>query len=778
MKSPSRRWLWSGFCILALTLAAGAFFYDALFGDRLTLLWDASDYHLPNWNLVSRLWRHGSLPSWNPFLFNGYPIAAEPHSQVFYPPNVLLTLFGEFTPRVEYFQIVLHLLLGGVSTYLLAGLWMESRAARVLAGLVYMLNGFTWNHIEHVAILDTAAWFPFVLYAVERAWRQSTPRALVLGALSVALLVLAGHPQVFYYSLFVVGLTAAFWAIECRRSGPGSALRPLVVLAACAAVGLLLCAVQLLPTQEFSALSNRSGKVPLDIALGGGFSLPHLMTLVQPDFFGSVRGPFVGDSDISQSSLYFGALPLLLVGVALSATQSRRSVYLAIMALFALLVTMGREGHVFAVLYRIVPFFGMFRAPSHFAFVFILFAALLAGHGLDALQRNDFRPGRYLAYLAALGLAVVLLLHFKAHPDPRLSASIAKGWAMLAGAALSVVVLLVLHRRGVLSGNACGAIAVALTFCELYVTGVNATTLGTRAGADTFCEAWTSPLISAVDGLPGKACRHPEEPPLDAPHAASAYRLHVDSQTYKEGNPTTNSLALARIGMDRSLFHEIFLTDGWDPMVLRRHANFHLLVQRISAANAASSVEDRLAAMGRVLAAAAVKHVLFPRGDLRHLEQTLPRAYFVDRARWVPDEKSALELLEDPGFDVYSQVIIESPGAPPARSEDGMSGRRWIPVRFVAQTTSEVQLEVDAERPGYVVFVDSFYPGWEAWVDGQPAELLRANQSFKAVAVGAGRHEVRFSFRSRWMRWGAVISLATLLALVGLGLWRRQLPGR
>ena len=187
--------MWGAVYVAAMTALVAFFFRDGLFGDDLTLIWDGADYHFPTLNLVSRLWRSGHLPLWNPFLFNGYPLFAQPHYQVFYPPNLLITLATAFTPRVVYLQVVLHLLLGGMFTTLLAGFWMRSWPARILAGVVYALNGYTWNHFEHDAIINTAAWLPFVLYALERAWRRWTAGSFALAVASIALLILAGPPS-------------------------------------------------------------------------------------------------------------------------------------------------------------------------------------------------------------------------------------------------------------------------------------------------------------------------------------------------------------------------------------------------------------------------------------------------------------------------------------------------------------------------------------------------------------------------------------------------------
>jgi hypothetical protein len=44
------------------------------------------------------------------------------------------------------------------------------------------------------------------------------------------------------------------------------------------------------------------------------------------------------------------------------------------------------------------------------------------------------------------------------------------------------------------------------------------------------------------------------------------------------------------------------------------------------------------------------------------------------------------------------------------------------------------------------VLNDVWHPWWRAELDGAPAPMLKANVLFRAVAVGPGRHRVRFAF--------------------------------
>ena len=74
------------------------------------------------------------------------------------------------------------------------------------------------------------------------------------------------------------------------------------------------------------------------------------------------------------------------------------------------------------------------------------------------------------------------------------------------------------------------------------------------------------------------------------------------------------------------------------------------------------------------------------------------------------------------------------------------------------------------EGPRILTFVDAAYPGWSATVDGEPAELLLANDAFKAIELPPGTHEVRFTFTSRRMWIGLAVSLATLAGSAVLGL--------
>jgi len=60
------------------------------------------------------------------------------------------------------------------------------------------------------------------------------------------------------------------------------------------------------------------------------------------------------------------------------------------------------------------------------------------------------------------------------------------------------------------------------------------------------------------------------------------------------------------------------------------------------------------------------------------------------------------------------------------------------------------------------VLTDVWHPWWRAEVDGVSAEILKADVLFRAVAVPAGRHTVRFTFHPFA---GALAELRGMLSL-------------
>jgi hypothetical protein len=149
---------------------------------------------------------------------------------------------------------------------------------------------------------------------------------------------------------------------------------------------------------------------------------------------------------------------------------------------------------------------------------------------------------------------------------------------------------------------------------------------------------------------------------------------------------------------------------------------------------------------------------------LRAVVDALPRAYFVTQARPAPDYQAALSTLLAPDFDPGREVVIMD-AKPAATAESGPPER--IDATIEIDSPQQVALRVETSGPGWLVLTDTWYPGWQATVDGQPARIWQANAAFRAVRLEQrGLHQIAFVYKPRTFTFGLWTSLLTLVTVI------------
>ncbi len=153
------------------------------------------------------------LPLWNPYLWAGTPFLADGQHSSLYPLSLIFLLlplheaYGWFT--------VLQFWLAGVAMYVLARTLGAVRIGGLLAGIVYQLSSVYVVSTVFTMIIAAMAWLPLLLAAIEMVIRQQmaggSGKTLLYatgGALALGCQVLAGHPEITYYTGLVMGVYA------------------------------------------------------------------------------------------------------------------------------------------------------------------------------------------------------------------------------------------------------------------------------------------------------------------------------------------------------------------------------------------------------------------------------------------------------------------------------------------------------------------------------------------------------------------------------------------
>ena len=313
----------------------------------------------PEQNFIYRLFaavslKQGVFPFWNPYVFSGMPFFADVQAAVLYPLNLLLTPFASadwLSPLLVEYQIIGHILLAGIFMYWLCRDLGIGAAASVLGSFVFMFSGTMTAHIFHSNLIQTAAWFPLIIFLFRRMMERRSLLYLGLAGLALATAFLAGYPQLMLYTYYWLGIYGLF--IMFRRTGEKRfAVAPRAVqgglFAALIALSVGMTAIQLLPTNE---LGNNSSRPSLEFheSCEGSLYPYRFVTAVVPKFFGLPNDAYwgIGPDDVRggvhyywETAVYCGIIPLLLAGVALIFSRTPMVMFLAIMAFVSFLLSM------------------------------------------------------------------------------------------------------------------------------------------------------------------------------------------------------------------------------------------------------------------------------------------------------------------------------------------------------------------------------------------------------------------------------------------------------
>jgi hypothetical protein len=745
----------AGWPILA-TLAAFALAWlvlvaPFLFGD-LTIPWDAKAHFYPQLVFLARALHAGDSPFWTPNVFAGHPQIADPQSLIFSPPYLLLAaLQPEPSFRQADAVVLVMLWLGGgaVIVYFRDRVWHPAGA--LVAALAFAFGASAAWRIQHVGEIVSLAWFAITLMLLDRAlWRASKAYGLAAG-LTAGLMVL-GRDQVALLSTYALALFV-IWHILAAPQRPWVSLqRAIPCLVSGLVGGLAIATIPLLLTHDLAQQSNRA-VIDLVGAERGSLHPASLLTAIVPNLFGA-DGPLAqfwgppsptwGFTDLflarNMGQVYLGALPILVliaIGVGRGALWSRPVGYFSFALGAALLYALGRYTPAFRLFY-LLPGVDLFRRPADATFLIGALAAILAGYCLHILVSGEGgRPSRRelvaaLIVLAALFAGAMALAAFKGTLGLALAPLLRAALTILVAAALIIAI------GRLPTAGAVAAAGLLMTADLGFNNGPNESTALPAATYDVLRPASTNPTIAL----------------LKARLAAAARPDRRDR------------VELAAIGFhwpNASLVHDLDHDLGYNPLRLK------LFVDVTGAGDQVAVPDQRQFAplfpsyrskmadlMGLRFIATGVPVEMIDRalrpGDLALIGRTadayvyenpraMPRVLFASQAR-LADFEQLIRTGALPDVDFAKTVLLDHlPG--PDSSGEGVEGR----VKILSYRNTEVVIDSSANGPGYVVLNDVWHPGWQADIDGRPAEVLLANVMFRAVAVPSGDHRVRFQFR-------------------------------
>ena len=773
------------------------------------LFWGTVSLQFVPWRVYAwELLRSGHLPLWNPLNGMGAPLLANYQAALIYPPNWLFFLLQGvagigWAAWGQAILVAAHLAWAGLGLALLARRLGLSALAQSISGLAFGLSGYLVARSGFLSINASVSWIPWVLLATQnivnqrdqrkepdehsrspgektlifvRVWQSL--RGEVWGVrwlvLTLALQLLAGHAQTAWYTVLLCGIWLAFqgWRMadqqlpvtsdEKVRANMRYRLRSVCAAMLRLALALVLAgglaAAQLLPTAEYLRQSQRADQVDYDFAMNYSFWPWRLLSFMGPDMFGNpVRGDYWGYGNFWEDAVYIGLLPFIM---ALSAVIKQKGLarFLFGLVLVAFLLALGKNTPLYPWLYRWVPTFAMFQAPTRISIWAVFALALLAGIGVQAWRRPTGR-GLYWTRLGTAGAVAVMMgagLAWYFLSDISLTFLRATALAGMWGVGTGLLTLIA--PAGEESENSINTnkfwpvVVILFVMADLLVAG-----WGLNPGIERSFYA----RRTGVD--------NPEHSPLRGGRVYMSPRLEYVLKFERFMRFDTFQPEIPWGEMRSFLLPNLNLLEGlpsvnnFDPLVPGRYTQWM---------EALDGEQDHSALLN-LMAVSAVEEMEFGQEDK---VQFNPIDTGV-RIRWVPcaivahDEHEAWEMTSSGRIDFDRQVILE--GAVKADSASCIDDVRAADIQIVSEHPNRLDVVVQTPSSGWFVLSDVWYPGWRASINNAYTPIWRANYLFRAVHLGAGEHEVIFSYQPASFYLGVLISFFALLIVWTIWRYKR-----
>jgi hypothetical protein len=592
----------------------------------------------------------------------------------------------------------------------------------------------------------------------------------------VALCLLSPHVQLTYYLLMAAGF---FWLFMVVWSGERPAAhrwwQSALLFGAGLALGFAIDAIQLIPFLEYVAYSPRGAEAVAAGASSTGweyatsYAMPpeELFNVVWPSFSGMVEN-YWGRNFLKYHSEYPGVVALILASFGYGLTDRRRFAwFFAFLMLYGVLFALGGHTPFYRLPYHLLPGINRTRGAGMIFFIVSFGVAVLAAFGAQAILRaqGQVKKGVLWTWLGILGAGAGLALAggFKgimlSFADPsRISAVEANYgtfvWDAVRALALGLGILglLAALRRNALAGRGWAVAVAALVLLDLW--SVERRQIRFGPGAER---------VFARDGVMSLLERD-----------RSLHRILPVNRYSQDNYPMLYAVrsVLGYQGTELHRYDELLGGKNvWrnlgNPNLWRLLAVKYVVLDR----------PVQIAGLEPLDTAALTTYEGEPAYAYRYARAE-PFAWIVRQALKVPDDQ-VLPALMDPRFDPR-RVVLVPPNAPIGETTlEALPEPVSLGVESLEKRPGlyRFRLATPLAEPGVLFVSEPWYPAWTATVDGLAAPVTRAQFALMALPLPAGAREVALEFRSVRYRLGRLITAASVIFALAVGLqgwWVRR----
>lgn len=789
--------------ILAFVLLSFAYFFPADIENRILFQHDTAAGAGAGQEVKEYYEQTGERSRWTNSLFGGMPMY-----QI--APSYDSTKSLQWVQKAyqlfltDYVCLTFMLMLGFYILLRVFGIpvWLAG-----LGGIMWAFSSYFFILISagHIWKFITLAYVPPTIAGIVLAYRGKLLWGGILTALFVALQITSNHVQMSYYFFFVIlFFVGAYFEKAWRTKTLPQFFKASAVLIVAALVGIAANVSNLYHTYAYSketmrgkselvqtgdAAKQTSSGLDRDYITQWSYGIDETLTLLVPNFKGGASAAlsqsetamskanpmysslygsltqYFGTQPMTSGPVYVGAFVLFLFVLGCFIVKGPLKWALIGATFFSIVLSWGKNFMPLTDFFiDYVPLYNKFRAVSSILVIAEFTIPLLAIFALKRLLeepeilKQEKKP-LGISLLLTAGIALLLAVApgsigsgYVPAQEAQMLQNAVNQQMIPANELSGILANLGEMRAELVSSDALRSfiiIGIGCSLLWLYASGKLRSSL-TIAGITILCLA----------DMWGVNKRYLNDAQF-VPHS-------IRTETFTKTN--TDELILQDTSLDYRVLNFATSTfddnntsywhksvGGYHPAKLRRYQEMieHHISPEMQAAykaiaTAGGEMDSVDANKFRILNMLNTKYFIFPAGQQR---QTVPilnphaygNAWFVNKVQYVNNANEEIDALDS--------IIPTETAVVDARFKDVLKGATesykdsLSSIRLTSYAPNRLTYETNNAQDGIAVFSEIYYPdGWHVTIDGQPAELARADYILRTMYVPAGQHTIEMRF--------------------------------
>ena len=789
--------------ILAFVLLSFAYFFPADIENRILFQHDTAAGAGAGQEGKEYYEQTGERSRWTNSLFGGMPMyQIAPSYDSTKSLQWVQKAYQLFLP--DYVCLTFMLMLGFYILLRVFGIpvWLAG-----LGGIMWAFSSYFFILISagHIWKFITLAYVPPTIAGIVLAYRGKLLWGGILTALFVALQITSNHVQMSYYFFFVIlFFVGAYFEKAWRTKTLPQFFKASAVLIVAALVGIAANVSNLYHTYAYSketmrgkselvqtgdAAKQTSSGLDRDYITQWSYGIDETLTLLVPNFKGGASAAlsqsetamskanpmysslygsltqYFGTQPMTSGPVYVGAFVLFLFVLGCFIVKGPLKWALIGATFFSIVLSWGKNFMPLTDFFiDYVPLYNKFRAVSSILVIAEFTIPLLAIFALKRLLeepeilKQEKKP-LGISLLLTAGIALLLAVApgsigsgYVPAQEAQMLQNAVNQQMIPANELSGILANLGEMRAELVSSDALRSfiiIGIGCSLLWLYASGKLRSSL-TIAGITILCLA----------DMWGVNKRYLNDAQF-VPHS-------IRTETFTKTN--TDELILQDTSLDYRVLNFATSTfddnntsywhksvGGYHPAKLRRYQEMieHHISPEMQAAykaiaTAGGEMDSVDANKFRVLNMLNTKYFIFPAGQQR---QTVPilnphaygNAWFVNKVQYVNNANEEIDALDS--------IIPTETAVVDARFKDVLKGATesykdsLSSIRLTSYAPNRLTYETNNAQDGIAVFSEIYYPdGWHVTIDGQPAELARADYILRTMYVPAGQHTIEMRF--------------------------------